>query len=187
MSWLPPLTKRLEALLLVAGEPIPASRLAEVTESAAAAVQEALDFLSEELKQRTSGIRIAKMAGGYRLVTAPECAPDIERFLDTVDTKRLSPAALETLAIIAYRQPVTRREISTVRGVSVDGVVASLEQRGLIRDVGREETPGNPILYGTTQHFLERLGLTSLADLPQLEEFEPDAQAQADIVASVTK
>ena len=124
---------------------------------------------------------LARIAGGYRFQTHPDLAPYVERFANREVSHRLSTAALETLAIVAYRQPVSRAQISALRGVNVDGVVRLLEQRGYIEAVGRAEGPGQPVLYGTTDLFLERLGLRPVEQLPAVEDFLPGPEvARAD-------
>ena len=126
------------------------------------------DRLAQELDDRGSGLVLRNVAGGWRLFTHPDTAPVVEQFVLSSRQARLTKAALETLAIVAYKQPVTRHQISAIRGVNSDGVLRALTDRGLIEEAGREETPGRPVLYGTTPGFLERLGLPSLASLPSL-------------------
>ena len=164
-----PLDALLEALLLVAGEEgTTVSRLARVTGTTEDQVEAALLMLDERLQGR--GIRVQRHRQRVRFVTAPEAAPVVRTFLGLEAKIRLSRAALETLAIIAYRQPITRPEIDAIRGVNSDGVVRSLLEKGLIEEVGRAQAPGRPILYGTTPRFLELVGLTSLDELPPLQE-----------------
>ncbi len=163
-----PLDALLEALLLVAGEEgTTVTRLARVTSASEEEVEAALLMLEERFQGR--GIRLQRHRQRVRLVTAPEAGPLVRAFLGLEAKVRLSRAALETLAIIAYRQPITRPEIDAIRGVSSDGVVRSLLEKGLIEEVGRAQAPGRPILYGTTPRFLDMVGLTSLEDLPPLE------------------
>ena len=126
------------------------------------------DRLAKELEDRGSGLVLRNVAGGWRLYTHPDTAPIVEQFVLSSRQARLTKAALETLSIVAYKQPVTRHQISAIRGVNSDGVLRALTDRGLIEEAGREETPGRPVLYGTTPGFLERLGLPSLASLPSL-------------------
>ena len=170
---------RLEGLLFVADGPIPVGRLAEVLEIPAAQVERALAELEAEASGR--GLRLLRSGGQVQLVTAPELAPLIERMLGLQSQMRCSPAALETLAIIAYRQPITRPEIEAVRGVNCDGVLRTLLSAGLIEEVGRAPTVGRPILFGTTFEFLQRFGLRSLYDLPPLDlpTHEAGSSAQA--------
>ncbi|MDN5348248.1 MAG: segregation and condensation protein [Clostridia bacterium] len=157
----------LECLLFVAGEPVAAASLAAHLGLTEDEVRALVKELEEFYRQAGSGLTIVEVGGGYRLCTRPEYAPYVESFLEP-EIPALSRAALETLAIIAYRQPVTRAEIEAIRGVKVDGVLATLQARKLIAEVGRRDAPGRPILYGTTREFLEYFGLKSLADLPPL-------------------
>lgn len=161
------LMRLVESLLFVADEPVPIARLARTLEVPEAMVQVVLDRLARECQTR--GIRLQRTAGRVQLVSAPEAAPYIERFLGLELTSRLSPAALEVLAIIAYRQPITRAQIEAIRGVSCDAVLRTLVSRGLVEEVGRLEQAGRPILYGTTFQFLQYFGLSSLEELPPLE------------------
>jgi segregation and condensation protein B len=161
------LTAALEALLFVSPEAVPPSQLAAALEASVAEVEEALRQLDGEL--RTRGLRLQRHGGRVQLTTAPEMAELIERFLGLEATSRLSRAALETLAIIAYQQPVTRPYVEGVRGVNSDGVMKSLLGKGLIHEVGRADGPGRPILYGTSADFLRHFGLNSLSELPPLD------------------
>jgi segregation and condensation protein B len=156
----------LEALLFVSAEPVAPSQLATALEISVSAVEEGLKQLDDELQTR--GLRLQRHGGRVQLTTAPEMAEIVERFLGLEATSRLSRAALETLAIVAYQQPVTRPYIEGVRGVSSDGVMKSLLSKGLVQEVGRAEGPGRPILYGTAPDFLQHFGLNSLTELPPL-------------------
>jgi len=167
------LGRTIEAILLVAVEPLPPQLLAELLEEPVDSVEQALVELAQGYEQERRGFVLARIAGGARLQTHPDLAPYVERFANREVSHRLSTAALETLAIVAYRQPVSRGQISALRGVNVDGVTRLLEQRGYIEVVGHAEGPGQPALFGTTDLFLERLGLASLDDLPPIEEFLP--------------
>ena len=160
--------RAIEAVLFVTDEPMPAGALAQILEADRSAVEAALSALSGEYDERGSGIVLRNVAGGWRLSTHPDAAPAVERFVLSSRHARLTKAALETLAIVAYKQPVTRHQISAIRGVDSDGVLRALVERGLVQEAGREEAPGRPMLYGTTPEFLERLGLDSLASLPPL-------------------
>jgi len=166
------LTSSLEALLFVSAEPVLPSQLGQALEVSLAAVEQGLKELDGEL--RTRGLRLQRHAGRVQLTTAPEAAELIERFLGLEATSRLSRAALETLAIIAYQQPVTRPQVDAVRGVNSEGVMKSLLGKGLVQEVGRTEGPGRPILYGTSLEFLQHFGLNSLMELPPLNLPEPD-------------
>lgn len=156
----------LEGLLFVAAEPVTAGQLAVALDLTTTDVEKGLDELEAQL--HTRGLRLQKHAGRYQLTTAPEMADSVERFLGLEATSRLSRAALEALAIIAYQQPVTRPSVDAVRGVNSDGVIKSLLSKGLLQEVGRTEGPGRPILYGTTPAFLQHFGLNSLSELPSL-------------------
>jgi segregation and condensation protein B len=164
----------LEALLFVSAEPVAPSQMAITLEISLAAVEQGLKQLDGELQTR--GLRLQRHGGRVQLTTAPEMAETIERFLGLEATSRLSRAALETLAIVAYQQPVTRPYIEGVRGVSSDGVMKSLLGKGLVQEVGRAEGPGRPILYGTTPDFLQHFGLNSLTELPPLSLPEPEGE-----------
>jgi segregation and condensation protein B len=156
----------LESLLFIAGEPAPIEQLAATLGVEEKFIEAALSSLQEDYKSR--GLRLQRNGNHVQLVTAPEAAPYIERFLGLQLSSRLSLPALETLAIVAYRQPVTRAQIETIRGVNSDGVLRTLLNRGLIEEVGRLEQAGRPILYGTTFEFLRHFGLQELRDLPPL-------------------
>lgn len=169
----PGLRKALEAILLVVEEPIAANVLAQVLEAPTATVGATLRRLRRELVDEGRGFVLREVAGGWRLYTDPAAAVYVERFVLHGRSARLSQAALETLAIVAYQQPVTRARISEIRGVEADGAVRSLVGRGLIEEVGREATPGQPLLYGTTSAFLERLGLSDVTELPALPDLSP--------------
>jgi segregation and condensation protein B len=162
----------LEALLFVASGPVSISQLASVLEVDSASVESELHDLDQNLLNAGSGLRLQWHVGRVQLTTAPEVSTQIEKFLGLENTSRLSRAALETLAIIAYQQPVTRPQIDAIRGVNSDGVLKSLLGKGLIQEEGRTEAPGRPILFGTTADFLQYFGLTSIVDLPELEKLE---------------
>lgn len=164
----------LEALLFVSDEPVNAITLASMLEVETSEVQQALLDLQGALETSGRGIQLFEVAGGWRLYTHPAYHELLEKYVLSWDTRKLSAAALEVLAIVAYMQPVTRNQISSIRGVTSDGPLNTLVERGYVREVGTAETPGNPTLYGTTRTFLERYGLTSLKELPPLESFAPD-------------
>ncbi len=159
-----------ESLLFVAGEPVTVVELARALDLPADAVEAAIEQLQSASAGR--GIRVQRHADRVQLVSAPEAAAAVERFLGVQAQQRLSAAALEVLAIIAYRQPITRAQIEAMRGVDCGGVVRALLGRELVAEVGRLETVGRPILYGTTPEFLRQFGLSSLADLPPLPELQ---------------
>ncbi|WP_085830382.1 SMC-Scp complex subunit ScpB [Collinsella vaginalis] len=168
----------LEALLLVASDPVSASALAQVLDTAPGEVASLLAELKVEYEEADRGIQLREVAGGWRLFTHPAYHEQVEAFILSWDTQRLSQAALETLAVVAYHQPVTREMVKGIRGVNSDGVISSLVDKGLIREVGRDTQRGGAIIYATTNAFLEKFGLRSTKDLPDLEQFAPDEQAR---------
>jgi segregation and condensation protein B len=173
------LTAILEALLFVSGEPVPIARLASVIGTVSKAeVEQALTILERQLAQNSRGIQLVKLAGGYRLVTKPDYAPWLKRLDKAKAAQKLSRSALESLAIIAYKQPLVRAEIEQIRGVETSGVLRTLLERKLVRIVGRKEVPGRPIMYGTTKFFLEHFGLQDLSQLPPLREFKELGEAE---------
>jgi segregation and condensation protein B len=169
----PGLYASLEAILLVADEPVPEVLLAQVLERPRHEVAAALRALSEQYTGEGRGFDLREIAGGWRFYTREDCAPLVERFVRDGQEVRLTQAALETLAVIAYRQPVSRARVSAVRGVNCDGVIRTLVLRGLVEDSGTDPETG-AILYRTTGYFLERLGMASLDDLPDLAPFLPE-------------
>jgi segregation and condensation protein B len=160
--------RALEALFFVSDEPLSSSILAQTLDLDRRTVESLCDALQASLEERGSGLVLRNVAGGWRLFTHPDVQPQVERFVLSSRQARLTKAALEALAIVAYKQPVTRHQVSAIRGVNSDGVLRALQDRGLIEEAGREPTPGRPLLYATTPQFLERLGLPSLAALPAL-------------------
>lgn len=167
--------KAIEAVLMVAAEPVEPGLLAQLLEVPPPRVEELCAALAASYEAEDRGFVLVRVAGGYRFQSAPELAPYVERFVLVGQSARLSAAALETLAIVAYKQPVSRAQLSAIRGVNVDGVVRTLQQRGYMAEVARDPGPGQAVLYGTTPAFLEKLGLNSLDDLPPLGDFVPDA------------
>ena len=167
---MPSLRSRIESILFVASEPVSEKELCAATGADAAGVREAIRELSEA--HSGTGVALRQVGGGYRLATNPECRDDVERFLLPPKTS-MSPASMETLAIVAYLQPVTRAEIESIRGVNVDGVMNTLEERRFVKELGRKEAVGRPIIYGTTDYFLEAFGLRSLDELPPPPEGAP--------------
>jgi segregation and condensation protein B len=176
---LPPLRAALEAVLLVIEEPVQEGLLAQVLERPREEIGAVLRELAAEYEAAGRGFELRSVAGGWRLYTRADCAPYVERFVRDGQPAKLSQAALETLAVVAYRQPTTRSRIAAVRGVNVDAVIRTLLSRGLIAEVGIERESG-AILYETTDHFLERLGLASLENLPPLADYLPDHTALDD-------
>ena len=167
-----------EALLFVSDEPVSSAKLAAILEISPVEMDEVLTELAAEYADENRGMQLREVAGGWRFYSHPAYHDLIERYVISWDTRRLSQAGLEVLAIIAYHQPVTRAGINAIRGVNSEGVVSSLVEKGLVREMGRDEAPGNAILYGTTRSFLERFGLKSVKDLPPLEDFAPDAESR---------
>lgn len=172
-----PLSTKLEAILFVASEPVPTGQLATALDVSASVIERGLNELDASLLAR--GLRLQRHAGRVQLTTAPELAELIERFLGLDSTTRLSRAALETLSIVAYQQPVTRPQIDSIRGVNSDSMIKSLLNKGLILESGRADGPGRPILYSTSPEFLQHFGLNSILEMPPLakpEEEETDAE-----------
>lgn len=169
----------LEALLFVTDEPVGTIALADMLEVEPAEAERALVELREQLADENRGIQLREVAGGWRLYTHPAYHELIEKYVLSWDTRKLSQAAMETLAIVAYMQPVTRSGVASVRGVNSDSSINSLVEKGLVREAGTADAPGNPTLYATTRAFLEKFGLRSTADLPDLDQFAPDDDTRA--------
>jgi segregation and condensation protein B len=165
----------LEAILFVTEAPVPAGELAEVLELPREEIDRLLAELGAELDRRGSGLCVRASAGGYRLYTRAEAYPFLERFSGSATARRMSAAALEVLAVIAYRQPVSRGQITEIRGVDSDSALRTLERAGLVEEAGRLPSPGNPAIYRTTQLFLEKLGVGSVEELPPLADHVPPA------------
>lgn len=168
----------LEALLLVSSDPVSASALATALNIAPGEVASLLAELKVEYEEKNRGFQLREVAGGWRLFTHPAFHDQVERYVLSWDTQKLSQAALETLAVIAYHQPVTRETVKGIRGVNSDGVISSLVDKGLVRELGRDPQRGQAIIYGTTAAFLEKFGLRSIRDLPDLEQFAPDERTR---------
>lgn len=167
------LRRAVEAVLMVAESPLEPGLLAQLLEVTPARVAEICDGLAASYEQERRGFMLARVAGGYRFQSHPDLAPYIERFVLEGQSARLSAAAMETLAIVAYKQPVSRAQVAAIRGVSADGVLRTLAQRGYIYEAGRDPGPGQAVLYATTPLLLERLGINKLEDLPPLGDFVP--------------
>ena len=167
--------RAVEAILMVAHEPVPTDLIAQLVELPSATIEDVCTRLAESYEKAGHGFQIAKVAGGWRYQTHPDLAPYVERFILDGQRARLSGAALETLAIIAYKQPISRLQIASIRGVDPDAVMRTLHGRGYIAPVARDSGPGQAVMWGTTQLFLEKLGLASLADMPPIASFVPDA------------
>ncbi len=167
--------RAIEAIVMVSTDPVPETVLAQVTELPVATIRAICQELASGYASQERGFQFAEVAGGWRYQSHGELADYVERYVREGQTARLSGAALETLAIIAYKQPISRAQASSIRGVNVDGVLRTLEQRGFVEEVARDDGPGQAILFGTTVMFLERLGIASVQDLPPLGEFVPSA------------
>lgn len=171
----PETRQAIESILMVADQPVEPSVLAQLLEVPKADVEAACEELGAEYQAAGRGFILTQVAGGYRFQSHPDMAPYIERFVLEGQSSRLSAAALESLAIVAYKQPISRMQMAAIRGVNVDGVLRTLQQRGYVSEISRDPGPGNAVLFGTTAAFLERVGLNSLDDLPPLAEFVPGA------------
>ncbi len=180
----PSLSAAIEALLLLADEPMSLLAIAQATRQPTDDVEATVRALAAEYDEAVRGFDLREVAGGWRYYTRSECSPLVERYVLDGQQARLTQASLETLAVIAYRQPVTRGRVSAVRGVNVDGVIRTLVTRGLIEEAGHEEE-SSAILYRTTSTFLERLGIASLDDLPPLAEHLPDLADLEEVLDSV--
>src|SRR5438105_8674976 len=160
--------RAIEAILMVADEPLEPHLLAQLLEVSPARVDELCAELAADYDSADRGFLLARVAGGYRFQSHPDLAPYVERFALEGQSARLSAAALETLAIVAYKQPVSRAQVAAIRGVNVDGVMRTLQLRGYVEEIGRDPGPGQAVLYGTSRSFLEKLGLDTLDQLPPL-------------------
>ncbi len=167
--------RAVEAVLMVAEAPVQPQLLAQLIEVPVAHVERVCGELAAEYEATDRGFSLVQVAGGWRFQSHPDLAPYVERFVLEGQSARLSSAALETLAIVAYKQPVSRAQVAAIRGVNVDGVMRTLQQRGFIAEVGKDPGPGQAVLFGTTSLFLERIGVNSLDELPPLAEFVPGA------------
>lgn len=170
-----------EAVLFVSDEPVSAGRIAKVLDVPSDDVETVLRSLADEYRASERGFQLREVAGGWRFYTHPAYHEAVESYVLSWDTRRLSQAALEALAVIAYHQPVTRAGVNAVRGVNSEGVISSLVDKGLVRELGRDRDAGNAITYGTTRIFLEKFGLKDLTELPPLEEFAPDPETETAI------
>jgi segregation and condensation protein B len=165
----------LEAVLFVTEHPVPTRELSEVLEVSTDRVEELLDELGNQLAEREAGLVLRSTAGGWRLYSHPDAYPYLERFSSSATARKLSSAAMETLAVVAYRQPVSRSQIAEIRGVDSDSAVRTLERFGFIEEKERLDIPGNPAVYQTSELFLEKMGLTDLSELPPLADHVPPA------------
>jgi len=168
-------TRAIEAIVLVAVEPVPSEQLAQLLEQPIVVIDRLCSELATRYADSGHGFQLVKVAGGYRYQTHPDLSPYVERFLLDGQRARMSGAALETLAIIAYKQPLSRAQIASIRGVDPDAVLRTLQARGYVTEVARDTGPGQAVLFGTTTLFLEKLGINALSDLPPIAEFVPSA------------
>ena len=166
----------IESILMVAIDPVAPNLLAQLLEIPTADIEALCETLVTDYEREGRGFVLQRVAGGYRYQSHPDQAPWVERFVLEGQSSRLTAAALETLAIVAYKQPISRAQVSAIRGVDADGVMRTLQQRGYIDELSRDSGPGNAFLFGTTQEFLERMGLDGLAELPPLGDFVPGAE-----------
>ena len=171
----PEIVRALEAILLVAMEPVAPALLAQLLEVSQTLVEELCDRLASTYEAAGHGFQLVKVAGGFRFQSHPDLAPYVERFVLDGQQSRVSSAALETLAIIAYKQPLSRSQIAAIRGVDPEAVMRTLQARGYITEVDRDDGPGQAVMFGTTPLFLERLGIASIEHLPSIADFVPDA------------
>jgi segregation and condensation protein B len=169
------LKRAIEAVVLVAFDPVPPDLLAQLLEQPSALIEQCCAELAADYTGQCRGFELTRVAGGYRYQTRPDLTPYVERFLLHDQRARLSGAALETLAIVAYKQPISRAQVASIRGVDPDGVIRTLVARGYIAEVGRDRGPGQAVLFGTTDAFLEKLGLDSVDELPPIADFIPGA------------
>ena len=167
--------RAVEAIMLAATEPVHPTVMAQLLELSVETIDELCAQLAAEYEAQGRGFQLARVAGGYRFQTHPDAYAYVERFVLDGQTARLSGPALETLAIIAYKQPVSRAQLSAIRGVNVDATLKTLVARGYVDEIGHDPSPGNPSMFATSRLFLERLGLNSLADLPALADFVPES------------
>jgi segregation and condensation protein B len=168
--------RAIEAIVLVASEPVASEQLAQLLEQPVVVIERLCGELAAAYAEAGHGFELVKVAGGWRYQSHADLSPYVERFLLDGQRARMSAAALETLAIIAYKQPLSRLQVAAIRGVDPDGVIRTLQARGYVTEVGRDSGPGQAILFGTTPAFLEKLGLNSLTDLPPIAEFVPGAE-----------
>jgi segregation and condensation protein B len=168
-------TRAVEAVVMASTEPVEPQFLAELLELPVVEIERICTQLIHDYEEQGRGFILSRVAGGYRFQTHPDAYDYVERFVLEGQTARLSGPALETLAIIAYKQPISRAQLSAIRGVNVEATLKTLVARGYVEEIGHEHTPGNPTLFATTQVFLERLGLDSLRELPPIADFVPEA------------
>lgn len=178
--------RAIEAIVMQADEPVEPHLLAQLLEVPPARIEELCNELAESYQSDDRGFMLVRVAGGYRFQSHPDLAPYVERFVLEGQSARLSAAALETLAIVAYKQPVSRAQVASIRGVNAEAVMRTLEHRGYIEEVARDPGPGQAVLYGTTRSFLEKLGIDSLEDLPPLGAFVPGPEVAEALEAGLS-
>jgi segregation and condensation protein B len=169
-------SRAIEAIVMVSDQPVDPHLLAQLLEVPPGRIEELCRELAADYEREERGFQLVKVAGGYRFQSHAELAPYVERFVLEGQSARMSAAALETLAIVAYKQPVSRAQVAAIRGVNADAVMRTLHTRGLIKEVGRDPGPGQAVLYGTTTLLLERLGLDTIEELPALAQFVPSPE-----------
>lgn len=167
--------RAVEGILMVSMEPVESGMMAQLLEVPVEVIEDICTRLADAYEEAGHGFQLVRVAGGYRFQSHPDVSAYVERFVLDAQQGKISSAALETLAIIAYKQPISRAQVASIRGVDPDAVMRTLQARGYIAEVGRDDGPGQAIMFGTTSLFLERLGLMSLADLPPISDFVPDA------------
>lgn len=178
--------RAIEAIVMQADEPVEPHLLAQLLEVPPSRIEELCNELAESYQSDDRGFMLVRVAGGYRFQSHPDLAPYVERFVLEGQSARLSAAALETLAIVAYKQPVSRAQVASIRGVNAEAVMRTLEHRGYIEEVARDPGPGQAVLYGTTRSFLEKLGIDSLEDLPSLGAFVPGPEVAEALEAGLS-
>lgn len=178
--------KAIEAIVLVSDRPVETHLLAQLLEIPPARVEELCAGLARSYRETDRGFELVRVAGGYRFQSHPDQAPYVERFVLEGQSARLSAAALETLAIVAYKQPVSRAQVAAIRGVNADAVIRTLQTRGFVREVGHDPGPGQATLYGTTTLFLEKLGIDRIEELPPLARFVPGPEVMDALERSLT-
>lgn len=177
--------RAVEAILMVSTEPVEPNLLAQLLEVPVSRIEEMCSELAASYEREDRGFQLVRVAGGYRFQSHPDLATYVERYVLDGQSARLSAAALETLAIIAYKQPVSRSQVAAIRGVNADGVIRTLQARGYVTEIGRDPGPGQAVLYGTTRLFLEKLGLDRIEDLPPLAEFVPGPEVMEALESSL--
>lgn len=185
MQDLPNKHSLIEALLFINPDSIALSKLSKVSGISEEEIKSIVNDLTEEYRNNNRGFMLREVTGGYRMFTNPAHYESVITLLSSIEKRKLTQAALETLAVIAYNQPATKSFISEIRGVNIDGVVNTLLDKGLIKELGRDDTPGAPMLYTTTKKFLESVGIKSISDLPKIEEFEPDEKTKKNIISTL--